>query len=264
MAIIADIHVHVRPAHDARRLLMGGARRLRDLAARAGYPDAAPVLMLTECGPARAFERWSAGSLPEGWALQGRSADGRAICLRGSDTPAVWIVAGRQCATRERMEVHALGCAAEIADGLPAEQAIEAALRAGARPVIAWALGKWMFQRGVRLAGLMDRFSPERLALADSALRPIGWPEPAPLRRAARERRPVLAGTDPLPPPGEEDVCGTLATLVPDAHPDPARPAAGLVEALCSDLPRKTVGRRNSAFQLALRMIRYYLRRDPE
>ncbi|MBP7275476.1 MAG: hypothetical protein KBA51_04655 [Kiritimatiellae bacterium] len=264
MAIIADIHVHVRPAHEPGRLLTGGARRLRALAAAAGYPDAIPVLCLTESGRARAFERWSDGALPEGWALQDRSADGRAVCLCGPETPALWIVAGRQCATRERMEVHALGCAADIPDDRPADQTIEVILQDGAQPVIAWALGKWMFQRGVRLAGLLDRFSKEQLVLADSALRPMGWPTPSPLRRAAREDRPVLAGTDPLPPPGEEDICGTWATLVPDAHPDPARRAAGLVEALCSALPRKNVGRRNSVVQFLLRVIRSRVSRAPE
>ncbi len=264
MAIIADIHVHVRPRHDAGRLLAGATRRLRRIAARAGYPEATPALCLTESSAAHVYEQWRTKELPAGWTRREISADGMAMSLSGPDTPALWIVAGRQCATSERMEVHALGCRAAISDGMTAEQTIEAALAAGARPVMAWAVGKWMFSRGARLNALMDRFSPTQLALADSALRPVGWPTPAQFHRAQREGRPVLAGTDPLPPKGEEEVSGTFATLIPGAAPDPARPAAGIVEALCSDAPRMNVGRRSDVFCFVRRMLRFHLCRAPE
>lgn len=264
MAIIADIHVHVRPAHDAGRLLAGAARRLRGLAAAAGHPDATPVLCLTECAGARVFEQWLSNELPAGWTRREVSADGLALSMTGPDTPSLWIVAGRQCATSERMEVHALGCRAALSDGMTAEQTIEAALSAGARPVMAWAVGKWMFRREERLNALMDRFSASQLALADSSMRPIGWPTPAQFRRASREGRPILAGSDPLPPKGEEEVCGTFATLIPNATPDPARPAAGIVEALCSSSQQITVGRRNCPMRFVHRMLRFHLCRAPE
>ena len=46
----------------------------------------------------------------------------------------------------------------------------------------------------------------------DASLRFAGWPEPALYRTARRQRRTLLAGSDPLPVPGEEKIAGSYYT----------------------------------------------------
>jgi hypothetical protein len=257
MPIIADTHVHVYPEHSAGRLISGAARRLRALAATAGAAEAVPALCLTEGAGARVYETWARGELPTGWTEAGRSDDGAALRLQGPGDLSIWMVAGRQIVTRERLEILALGLIEPPPDGGAAVDVVAAVLAAGAAAVLPWGAGKWMFRRAAVVTALLKEFPPTALALGDSALRPRGLPAPAPLRAAAAEERPVLAGTDPLPMPGEEDRCGAYATLLSAAAPEPGRPAAGIPTALCGRGPRALVGARAAPLRAASLWLRH-------
>jgi len=254
MRTALDTHVHLHAFYD----LAPALESARDRLVRAAGPGGAAGLCLTEAAGCRAFDALRDGSLAApGWTVV-PAADGLALRVNpAAGGEGLWIVAGRQIVTRERIEVLALGCGVEVPDGLAAEDAVGRVREAGALPVLPWAPGKWFGGRGRRVAALMDRFGPSVLALADTALRPLGWPTPVLIRRGLRDGHRVLAGSDPLPLAGEERRIGCFASVVNGA-PAAAAPAASILRMLGpGGPPLRTAGRRPCAVATALRLVRH-------
>lgn len=226
--LAADAHVHIYPEYDARRALSALSRNLARLAAETRAADATVMRagFLTESRTTRFFEALRSGRVqPDGFSIAA-GPDTAALTVTGPDAGSVFLIAGRQVVTDDRLEVLGLGLTAGPDDGLSAEAAIEAITEAGGIPVLAWSPGKWLFKRGRRARTLIERYG-RRLALGDTALRPMLWPEPA-LMRAARGRGiAVLPGSDPLPLPDEERMPGAYG-LVCRLDPDGASPLAAL------------------------------------
>ena len=260
MRTALDTHVHLHPFYDLARA-MDGARAA--LASAAG-PGGAAGLCLTEAAGCDAF-----GALRDGrWVVPGwtvaAAGDGLALQLRpAAGGEGLWVLAGRQIVTRERIEVLALGLGGEVPDGLEAAEAIGHVRAAGALPLLPWAPGKWFGGRGRLVAALMDRFGPSAVALADTALRPIGWPTPVLIRRGLREGFRVLAGSDPLPLPGEERRIGRYATVA-DGLPDPGSPARSVLHLLGpGGPPLRTAGQRPCPVATLLRLVRHARAKGP-
>lgn len=232
MMIAVDMHLHLYPAYDIETALRGCVQRLVALA-----PGAACAACLTERHDCHAYQDLlkSAAAGAAGPAERARLEvleNGKSIAFRDREgLPPLFILPGRQIATRERLEVLCIGGDASIPDGEPAELTIRRIGEVGALPVLAWAVGKWLFKRRRVVNGLLDRFGPERLWIGDSAMRPVFWPTPGPMRRALRQNYRVLAGSDPLPKAGDERQAGRYATLV-DGVWDREQPAASLLAAL--------------------------------
>jgi hypothetical protein len=103
----------------------------------------------------------------------------------------------------------------------------------------------------------MDTFGPAVVALADTTLRPLGWPEPALFQRARREGFRILAGSDPLPFAGEESRIGRYATVVDLVSEDPANADSILRLLSPGGPPAGFAGGRGCPFDTALRMARH-------
>ena len=163
------------------------------------------------------------------------------------------VVAGRQIACAERVEILALGTRATFRDGLPASDAVAAALDAGALPVLAWGVGKWLGARARLVESLLRRWPAEDLALGDTSLRPVFWPTPGPMAQAPTLGRRVLHGSDPLPPAFEESRAGQYGDLADDVLP-PDRPLAAKLLSVLRDDDLRPAGRRAGPFQFLRRM----------
>jgi hypothetical protein len=134
----------------------------------------------------------------------------------------VKVYRGVQVACEEGFEVLGLLCAAELKDRLPAMDAIRRVTEAGGIAVVAWAPGKWMFNRRKLVSDLLEGVAAGSVLLGDTALRPTFWGEPG-LMHDFRERGgKVLCGSDPLPFPGQERVAGSYASLLPAESDQPA------------------------------------------
>jgi hypothetical protein len=216
MLIAADTHVHVYPCYDAALVLRTALDRL------SGYGAAVRVVALAERHDCTFFREVRAGRHVTGWEIEPCS-EPEAVLARDREGDALYIIAGRQIVTRERIEVLALSTDADIADGQPAGQVLEQVRAAGGIPVLAWAPGKWFFGRGGLVKRLIKKGAPDTLAVGDTSLRPTLWPEPCLMRRAARKGMHVICGSDPLPFPGEETQAGRYASLW-EAHFDRGRP----------------------------------------
>ncbi|HOO19790.1 MAG TPA: hypothetical protein PLJ99_01480 [Kiritimatiellia bacterium] len=252
-----DAHVHLYPRHDVSRLLLAALDHMPRLA-----PSDLRVLMLAERADCDWFQRLAQDEirLPgDRWRIVAWDPDGGVKIRHLPDHRDLWILAGRQTATAERLEICSLFSESPIEDGLSARDTVRAILAAGGLPALNWAPGKWMFKRGALVRNLVREFPPEQLILIDTSLRCAGWPAPRLYSRARRQGRPVLAGSDPLPPAGEESMAGRYyCTLSIPAPADPSRLAAPLKSALVAEpLAVAYDGQRNSPLGLARRLRRH-------
>ena len=252
-----DAHVHLYPRHDVSRLLLAALDHMPRLA-----PSDLRVLMLAERADCDWFQRLAQDEirLPgDRWRIVAWDPDGGVKIRHLPDHRDLWILAGRQTATAERLEICSLFSESPIEDGLSARDTVRAILAAGGLPALNWAPGKWMFKRGALVRNLVREFPPEQLILIDTSLRCAGWPAPRLFSRARRQHRPVLAGSDPLPPAGEESMAGRYyCTLSIPAPADPSRLAAPLKSALVAEpLAVAYDGQRNSPLGLARRLRRH-------
>jgi hypothetical protein len=238
--LLVDGHVHVHPAFDEARFLTAACANL------SRHGEGAPVLLLAEMARSDVFSRWRTGKAP--WPVTRTEEE---ESLRIGDR--LFVVAGRQVITDEKIEVLALLTAVHFPDGGPLESTIQKIVSAGAIAVLPWGVGKWLGLRGQKVAGVATRNS---VFLGDNAGRPLGWPTPG----LFREQR-VLPGTDPLRLKSEERVVGSFGFVLSCPF-DRTRPARSIRQALQQlDAGPPVFGRRTGLVgflrqQLGLRLFR--------
>lgn len=242
MRAVFDTHVHLYPVFPLAELFDAASAHFARVA-----PDAeARVLCLTEREGQAAFadlargalaaSPWTVHATPEPAALEARAPDGRHLLL----------LAGRQLVSAERLEVLALGVDLRLADGAPVRELLASVRAAGALPVLPWGLGKWWGARGRLVRNLLDELRPGAAAFADTALLPALLPRPPVLRDAARSGFRTLAGTDPLPRPGEHRLAGSYGVECETGF-DPAHPASSALALLANPTqPLRLTGRRGT------------------
>ncbi|MGH0031810.1 MAG: hypothetical protein ACQGVC_18635 [Myxococcota bacterium] len=264
MTIYADAHVHFYRCFDLERLLHAAGERARAL-------DGPLLLLLCEShgydyfGALRAHARGEAASAPpnltpallEAFAP---STTGEPASLRLGD---VWLVAGHQLVSEERIEVLALAADPDaglgaVADGsLPARELRRRRLDSGALAVLPWGVGKWLGERGRRVEALLGDAAwadHPRLFAGDIAQRCAPWPEPAAFARGPR----VLAGSDVLPVPGAEARTAGYGFRVA-GEIDAGRPAASLRRALEDGARVEPFGRREGLVSTVREQLRHRL-----
>lgn len=251
-----DAHAHIYPFYDVPRLLLAALDRMPRVA-----PTDLRVLCLAERADCSFFQALAQDEirLPgDRWRIAAWDPTGGVKIRHLPDHRELWILAGRQIVSAERIEVCSLFSDEPIADGQPARDVVRAILANGGLPALDWAPGKWLFGRGKLVRELAAKFLPAQLVLVDTSLRPYGWPAPGLYRTAHKQGRAVLAGSDPLPFAGEEDVAGSYhcAFSIP-ALDDPARLVASLKAALAAGkLPISFGGRRGSPLSVFRRLRR--------
>jgi hypothetical protein len=221
--IFFDAHVHLYPEYDRDRLLDAFAANAGKLAPNAG--QLALALMLREGqGPLAALLQ--ATDRPGcRWRLVRQLGSG--ACLMGDGATEVFVFAARQVAARERVELLGLFSESNVPDGLPLRETYDRLRDAGALPVLAWGLGKWLFKRASVLRGLIEAAdAPADLLIGDTAMRPTFWGLPRLMAVARSRGLRFVYGSDPLPRPGEENVAGGYASLIagelPTSDPVPS------------------------------------------
>jgi hypothetical protein len=223
---LVDAHVHLHGSFPLAEALAIADQQFRR-AARAlslGEGWAGCIMLAENEGEARFRRLQHQGLGPEGgeWSVR-PTAEEISLLVCRADEPRFVLVAGRQVATADRLEVLTPGRAEPIADGSSLEKAIDLAAADNAMAIIPWGFGKWWAQRGDRLARLISKPGGRRFFLGDNGGRPQGFPPPPLLRTAGRRGIWNLPGSDPLPLPGEPGRIGSYGFLVPSV-PDLDRP----------------------------------------
>lgn len=249
-----DAHAHIYPFYDVPRLLLAALDQMPR-----SHPTDLRVLCLAErfdCSFFRSLAQDEIRLPGDRWRIVAWDPAGGVKLRHLPDHRDLWILAGRQIVSSERIEVCSLFSDDPIEDGQPAETIIRTILKGTGLPALDWAPGKWLFKRGKLVRSLLTTFSPKELILVDTSLRPAGCP-PSPAYATARKQgRAVLAGSDPLPVAGEEDLAGSYYSTVEIPRlEDPTQLVAPLKAALVSgSLPIRVAGQRGSPAAVARRL----------
>ena len=248
MQIVADTHVHLYPVYDLRAQFDAAHRNLSASAPAADQR----ILCLAERAGQHLFAALASGALRvEGWTVS-TTEDSEGLRVSSSGRT-LYLLAGRQIVTAERLEVLALGRDHEVPDGRPLRETISRVRDGDAIPVLPWGLGKWWGRRGTFVQNCLDLYAPSDLWFADTCLWPAGFPTPAHLRTARSRGFSILHGTDPLPRPREEHITGRWASQW-EADWDASHPAAAWRRIIREHVPTRSAGRRCSMIEALNRL----------
>lgn len=256
--LYVDAHVHVYPCMSLASVLDAAAQNL--LRGRPPSPPPAGVLLVADPDGVPGYARLAADAIGPRWHRM--QADGRVVNFVNESGIVLAALPGRQLVSEEGLEVLGAGCGDRIRSGQPLAELVEAVRAAGGLALLAWGVGKWLGRRGRVLDRVIAEQAGRRdVMLADNAGRPGLWSYVPQFAAAARCGLRVLAGTDPLPFPGEARRIGSYGfrVRVPAAPGDAARMLWRALET--PGVPIEIVGRRMSARdfvagQLRLRTMR--------
>jgi hypothetical protein len=208
--VLVDAHVHVHPGFAGDAFLDAALDNFRKAAVELGRPEGfLGCLLLAEMSEMRRMPGWLRrarnGQGVEGmWSFE-RTGEAESLVARrrsgrtGEGGERLLVIAGRQIATREGIEVLALAGDAGVLDGLPFGETLHRVRVSGALPVLPWGFGKWWGRRGELVSGALARRGSALLFLGDNAGRPVSGGEPPLFQRAQDCGVAVLPGSDPLP-----------------------------------------------------------------
>lgn len=214
--VLVDCHTHFHGLYDDVRFLDSAARNLQRGAAQLGANGSSPgCLVMTESTGSADFSHFSriaaGGGRRPPWTFRPTEEDTSLIACH-EDGRRLALIAGRQIATAEGLEVLTMPSSLGPEDGLPVRDVIRKAAAERALAVIPWGFGKWWLGRRRALLGLLE--DQDDFLLADSGCRLRGSLQPGLLAVAAAKSLPILAGSDPLPLPGHETRAGSYGCAV--------------------------------------------------
>ncbi len=213
--ILIDAHVHIYDCFDIDTFLDAAWHNFRNQAGE--HADFTGLLLLTESGHDHWFQTLSAqigeNDLAQGWSFYPTA---ESYSLRATDAQGrtLYLVAGRQVITTEKLEVLALICDLTFPDGLAATSTIAAIQNAGGIAVLPWGVGKWIGKRGQLVTHLLQQSDLSPLFLGDNSGRPRFWGRPGYFAQAEQQGLPILPGTDPLPLSSEVSRPGSFGLMV--------------------------------------------------
>ena len=191
MLLIADTHVHLYDGYDLDRAFSSAFANLARLKAAAAQATTAPAR--TRCSlpnattatpsTACASRRAPGGSCRHRLA---ETPDAEVMTVTSATGETLYLVAGRQIVTRERLEVLALATPGECPTAAIYWTRLRAFAAVGGVPVLAWAPGKWLGRRGRVVQSVLRESEPSGLLVGDTSMRPRGWATPRLMREAGR------------------------------------------------------------------------------
>jgi hypothetical protein len=231
--ILLDAHVHLHRCFAPGAFLDNARTNFRAAARRAGWTNTISCLWLTDTPEERSFRRLSRTSVGEQmdrWSLAHTSEATSLVAVHESGEK-ILLLAGRQIASRERLEVLALGTELDVPSGQSLGDTIAAVLERGAIAVVPWGFGKWWFRRSRLLAATLASLTSDSLFVGDNASRLRVVPRSSLFELAASRGIYNLPGSDPLPVPWEIRKPGRLGTVL-NGPLDLSRPVDWLVRVL--------------------------------
>jgi len=209
--VIGDGHVHIHDLFDMDRLLTAAAKNFSHQAERTAH-QGEPVcyLLLTESFGCDFFARLRDKDLiPKVWTVK---ATGEENCLHASCPGRVdiFLVAGRQIVTRERLEILALGLSSSWPDGRNLDDVLDQLSPLELPLVLPWGAGKWLGKRGRLVRKIIQSQRWPMLFVGDNANRPFFWSRSQLIREAEKMGIRNLQGSDPLPFRNQETRAGSF------------------------------------------------------
>ena len=260
-AVFVDGHVHKHACFDTETFLNGASRNIQRAASGLGVSGPNDnFLLMTESNGMSFFTDVASHADRGGigrWAFATTEEETSLIAIKGAER--LIIIAGRQIATRERLEVLAIGTVETPPDGDSLQNSLGATRAAGAMAIIPWGFGKWWGTRGTFVAHAINTALPGQLHLGDNGGRLRRSRPPKHFAMAENRGLSILPGSDPLPFPEHNDVAGSYGLFL-HGPINPDRPTASIC-ALINDreVRRRPFGTRTSfskfiRYQMAMQL----------
>ena len=199
----------------------------------------------------------------EGWSISSTENSASLKCCQEKGGELL-IIKGRQISCAEGIELLALGCSLDLGDGLPTQEVFDQVRQSKAILVIPWGFGKWWFQRGARVAELvesLDQAAARELFLGDNRGRPQAAHDPQMFDLAREKGLRILAGSDPLPFQSQVKNVGRYGFVLPGELCS-KQPIKAIKKAIFrnSEQP-KSYGRRESFIRFCQQQLAMQLRK---
>lgn len=226
-----DAHVHIHETFSLDRLLDCARGNFARLAPSEGdgSRDRQMALLLSEMKETDYFTRLrekagGAGHTTAGGWHVACTGEAESLRLTRDDwSGRLFLLAGRQVVSAERIEVLTLATAAKVPDGLSLARTVEAVRGHGGLAVLPWGVGKWLGKRGKMIDDFVQRAAAKGLFVGDNGGRPLFWPAPRLFMTAATRGIRLLPGSDSLPLPAEESRVGgyggSISGEIRETHP---------------------------------------------
>lgn len=213
-----DTHVHYYPCFSLEHFLNSAYENLRAIGQRSSLgaeARCALCLLDTAQGSVLAGILIALGGLrgEMAWSHTEGEPEFGLVRLSRPDGANLYLVAGRQVVTQERLEVLLLGLVEPLdISPLPAVGLLEE-YQHRCLVAIPWGFGKWLGARGRLVCDLLENCDAV-FCLGDNAGRPSLWRGIPQFRLAAERGVAVLPGTDPLPLPRHATGAGRSGVVV--------------------------------------------------
>ena len=229
--VLIDSHVHFYSCYDLPRLFDSAHENFCKQANELGSAVFDSVLLLTESAGHNCFSsicdrNWAQPNDKLGHWRIFPTGEPYSVVLKNNAQDRIFLIAGRQIETSERIEVSALFTDRMFTEGRSLKETVFEISETSALAVLPWGVGKWLGQRGRILAKVIDAH-PTSVLLGDNGSRPVFWPRPKPFALAERLGVKILAGSDPLPIPGDEKRIGSFGFVL-SGPLDENRPGADI------------------------------------
>jgi hypothetical protein len=222
--ILVDAHVHIYPCYNLAAFFNAAHDNFYNEAKRFEVQKSFDAfLLLADLTTGKWFDRiktcadtnnspieMELGS----WRIH-ETGDPLTIQMVSRDGKKLYLVAGRQIITLERIEVLALFSDHPYIDGKSLDNTIASIRNNDAIPVIPWGAGKWMGKRGTLLTNIISRYPANYFMLGDNGGRPKFWPSPTQFAQARSRGTQILPGSDPLPLLNESTRPGSFGFTLP-------------------------------------------------
>jgi hypothetical protein len=253
-----DGHVHIYPKFDLIRAVTGGRERLISLCKSIKTKDVQPVWFLAERSDCFFFEQLMNNELDSEFTAKYRIEETRessAVSIVERDKQnkynSLLIVAGQQVIAQEGLEISMIGTVERVADRKwRAEELLDKADQSAGFAVLNWAPGKWFFGRGNIVKSLLSSKRTSDMIIGDTTMRTKLWPTPNLMAQAASRGFRIIAGSDPLPFTGEEDMIGSYGFCL---QAEMRMPVQSIKKALFSAQTILTQGSRSGLLQFIVR-----------
>lgn len=207
ITLLVDSHCHLHNIGDLSSLLDHAVEQFSKTADQNDISgDWHGVLILTDISKSTAFRhiQYLIQSTPEKvfssdqWELKLTDEDA-SILAENNQGKSIFLCAGQQIVTKEKLEVLSLLNTTRVADGKALDQTINEVTEQGGLPTLPWGVGKWLGKRGKLVSDLVLNHGSTPLFLGDNSGRPMLWTRIPQFSLAKQCKVPILRGTDPLP-----------------------------------------------------------------
>lgn len=167
------------------------------------------VLCLTEISGSNFFEAlFSKKIAPDEFSLEFTNEE-ESVIVKNKYDEIIIVIAGKQIIAQNGIEVLALGTTKNFETNNCIEKTISEVNESSAIAVLPWGVGKWLGRKKEIIKKFVFENSEEKFFLGDNSGRPSFWAEPDIFEIGKSSNHFILAGTDALAIPREENKTGT-------------------------------------------------------